>query len=161
MAKTGRHTTSRRSSQSMYVDGNTVRKVQEVPVKREYRQPEHSVRKKQARPALGPGQELTRQGKSLSREARRNRAKANSMNRNFAIFLGVLGVIVVFCSINYLRLKTECTSKRSQVASLESQLAELKEEVRDVTEKYINEPLVLTAHIYRYNRADGSLKIVG
>jgi len=96
MAKTGRHTTSRRSSQSMYVDGNTVRKVQEVPVKREYRQPEHSVRKKQARPALGPGQELTRQGKSLSREARRNRAKANSMNRNFAIFLGVLGVIVVF-----------------------------------------------------------------
>lgn len=50
------------------------------------------------------------------------------MNRNFAIFLGVLGVIVVFCSINYLRLKTECTSKRSQVASLESQLAELKEE---------------------------------
>ena len=75
MAKTGRHTTSRRSSQSMYVDGNTVRKVQEVPVKREYRQPEHSVRKKQARPALGPGQELTRQGKSLSREARRNRAR--------------------------------------------------------------------------------------
>ena len=61
MAKTGRHTTSRRSSQSMYVDGNTVRKVQEVPVKREYRQPEHSVRKKQASPALGPGQELTRQ----------------------------------------------------------------------------------------------------
>ena len=95
MAKTGRHTTSRRSSQSMYVDGNTVRKVQEVPVKREYRQPEHSVRKKQARPALGPGQELTRQGKSLSRDARRNRAKANSMNRNFAIFLGVLGGIVV------------------------------------------------------------------
>ncbi len=34
MAKTGRHTTSRRSSQSMYVDGNTVRKVQEVPVKK-------------------------------------------------------------------------------------------------------------------------------
>ena len=161
MAKTGRHTTSRRSSQSMYVDGNTVRKVQEVPVKREYRQPEHSVRKKQARPALGPGQELTRQGKSLSREARRNRAKANSMNRNFAIFLGVLGVIVVFCSINYLRLKTECTSKRSQVASLESQLAELKEEVREVIKKYLNEPFVLTDHIYRYNRADGSLKIVG
>ena len=128
MAETGRHTTSRRSSQSMYVDGNTVRKVQEVPPKREYRKPERSARKKQARPELRPGQELTRQGKSLSREARRNRAKANNMNRNFAIFLGVLGVIVVFCSINYLRLKTECTSKRSQVASLESQLAELKED---------------------------------
>lgn len=128
MAETGRHTTSRRSSQGTYVDGNTVRKVQEVPTRREYHQPKRSARKKQARPALGPGQELTRQGKSLSREAQRNRAKANNMNRNFAIFLGVLGVVVVFCSINYLRLKTECTSKRSQVASLESQLAELKED---------------------------------
>ena len=73
--------------------------------------------------------ELTQPGQSLFPGKRsRNRAKANSMNRNFAIFLGVLGVIVVFCSINYLRLKTECTSKRSQVASLESQLAELKED---------------------------------
>ena len=30
--------------------------------------------------------------------------------------------------INYLKLKTECTSKRSQLATLESQLAELKED---------------------------------
>ena len=50
------------------------------------------------------------------------------MNRNFAVFLAVLGVVIVFSSINYLRLKTECTSKRSQIASLESELAELKED---------------------------------
>ena len=46
MAETGRRTTSRRRSQNTYVDGNTVRKVQEVPQKREYRQPEHSARRK-------------------------------------------------------------------------------------------------------------------
>ena len=50
------------------------------------------------------------------------------MNRNFAVFLAVMGIMIVLCSINYLRLKTECTSKRSQVASLETQLAELKED---------------------------------
>ena len=128
MAETGRHTTSGRRSQNMYVDGNTVRKVQEVPQKREYRQPEHSARRKKAQPEITPEQQAARQNKVLSREARRNRAKASNMNRNFAIFLGVLGVVIVFCSINYLRLKTECTSKRSQLATLESQLAELKED---------------------------------
>ena len=50
------------------------------------------------------------------------------MNRNFAIFLAALGILIVFCSINSLKLKTECTSKRSQLATLESQLAELKED---------------------------------
>ena len=50
------------------------------------------------------------------------------MNWNFAIFLAVLGVVVVFTSINYLKLKTECTSKRSQLASLETELAELRED---------------------------------
>ena len=49
MAETGRHTNTvsgKRRPQNVYVDGNTVRKVQEVPERREYRQPEHSVRKK-------------------------------------------------------------------------------------------------------------------
>ena len=36
MAETGRHSTTRkRPSEKMYVDGNTVRKIQEVPPKRE------------------------------------------------------------------------------------------------------------------------------
>ena len=122
MAETGRHTNTvsgKRRPQNVYVDGNTVRKVQEVPERREYRQPEHSVRKNKAKPE---------QTKPLSKAARRNRAKANNMNRNFAIFLAALGILIVFCSINYLKLKTECTSKRSQLATLESQLAELKED---------------------------------
>ena len=132
MAETGRHTntTSRRRTpqkQSMYVDGNTVRKVQEVPERREYRQPEHSVRKNKTTPEAAPVQQ-NHQSKPLSKAARRNRAKASNMNRNFAIFLAALGIIIVFCSINYLKLKTECTSKRNQLATLESQLAELKED---------------------------------
>ena len=129
MAETGRHTNTpsrRRTSQNMYVDGNTVRKIQEVPERREDRQPEHSARKNKAKPEAP--QQQTHQSKPLSKAARRNRAKASNMNRNFAIFLAALGIIIVFCSINYLKLKTECTSKRNQLATLESQLAELKED---------------------------------
>ena len=104
MAETGRHSTTRkRPSEKMYVDGNTVRKIQEVPPKREYRQPQRSVRKKQNRPDNKTAREVTGQGRTLSKEVQRNRAKANSMNRNFAIFLAVLGVVVVFTSINYLK----------------------------------------------------------
>ena len=109
MAETGRHTNTvsgKRRPQNVYVDGNTVRKVQEVPERREYRQPEHSVRKNKAKP-----EQQVRGNKPLSKAARRNRAKANNMNRNFAIFLAALGILIVFCSINYLKLKTECTSK--------------------------------------------------
>ena len=132
MAETGRHTNTvsgKRRPQNVYVDGNTVRKVQEVPERREYRQPEHSVRKNKAKPELTTPEQQVRGNKPLSKAARRNRAKANNMNRNFAIFLAALGILIVFCSINYLKLKTECTSKRSQLATLESQLAELKEEL--------------------------------
>ena len=131
MTETGRHTNTvsgKRRPQNVYVDGNTVRKVQEVPERREYRQPEHSVRKNKAKPELTTPEQQVRGNKPLSKAARRNRAKVNNMNRNFAIFLAALGIIIVFCSINYLKLKTECTSKRSQLATLESQLAELKED---------------------------------
>ena len=112
MAETGRHTNTvsgKRRPQNVYVDGNTVRKVQEVPERREYRQPEHSVRKNKAKPELTTPEQQVRGNKPLSKAARRNRAKANNMNRNFAIFLAALGILIVFCSINYLKLKTECT----------------------------------------------------
>ena len=87
MAETGRHTNTvsgKRRPQNVYVDGNTVRKVQEVPERREYRQPEHSVRKNKAKPELTTPEQQVRGNKPLSKAARRNRAKANNMNRNFA-----------------------------------------------------------------------------
>lgn len=134
MANTDRRTTRRnqssvRNAREIYVDGNTVRKVQEVPQRREYRTPEQPARRKQARPKNGPQQEVIRKSsRALSKEVQRNRAKANRMNRNFAIFLTIMGVMVVGCSINYLRLKTEYTRSVKEVAALESELAQLKED---------------------------------
>ena len=116
MAETGRHTNTvsgKRRPQNVYVDGNTVRKVQEVPERREYRQPEHSVRKNKAKPELPTPEQQVRGNKPLSKAARRNRAKANNMNRNFAIFLAALGILIVFCSINYLKLKQNAPVKEA------------------------------------------------
>ena len=49
-----------------------------------------------------------------TKAARRNRAKANNMNRNFAIFLAALGILIVFCSINYLKLRFVYEAGREQ-----------------------------------------------
>ena len=131
MERTNRAVTSRksrinaRSARGMYVDGNTVRRLQEVPARqRETREAQIAKRKKAVRPAS----ESARRSQQLSREAQRNREKAMSMGRGFVIFLAVVSVAVLFCCVNYLQLKSEVTGKMKTVATLESELSQLKEE---------------------------------
>ena len=121
MARTTRSETARRSRTSartnrgMYVDGNTVRRLAEVPERK--RQPGRQS------PAQVP-----RQKHQLSKEAQKNRQKATAMNWGFVAFLAVVCVAILFCSVKYLRYKSEITAKMSTVASLEEELADLKED---------------------------------
>lgn len=130
MERTNRAVTSRknrtnaRNARGMYVDGNAVRRLQEVPAK-PYQAPgaqtARRVREnKPTRPAAQP--------KQLSREAQRNREKAKSMGRGFVIFLAAVSVAVLFCCVNYLQLKSELTGKMKTVASLETELSQIKED---------------------------------
>ena len=130
MERTNRAVTSRknrtnaRNARGMYVDGNVVRRLQEVPA-RPYQapgaQPARRVRENMPeRPAAQPRQ--------LSREAQRNREKAKSMGRGFVVFLAVVSVAVLFCCVNYLQLKSELTGKIKTVASLETELSQIKED---------------------------------
>ena len=64
----------------------------------------------------------------ISREAQRNREKAKSMGRGFVVFLAVVSVAVLFCCVNYLQLKSELTGKIKTVASLETELSQIKED---------------------------------
>ena len=130
MERTNRAVTSRknrtnaRNARGMYVDGNAVRRLQEVP----------------ARPYQAPGAQTARRGREnmperpaaqprqLSREAQRNREKAKSMGRGFVVFLAVVSVAVLFCCVNYLQLKSELTGKIKTVASLETELSQIKED---------------------------------
>lgn len=129
MERTNRAVTSRknrtnaRSARGTYVDGNAVRKVQEIPA-RTYPAPgaQTARRVRESRPAAAA------RPKQLSREAQRNREKAMSMGRGFVVFLAVVSVAVLFCCVNYLQLKSDLTGRKQVVTSLESELSQLKEE---------------------------------
>ena len=134
MAKTGRGTTARRNpntvrhSREVYVQGNAVKRLQEVPhrtdlpdVKERRRLAQEREQKKSAVPAT-PAKQV------VSRQAQRNREKAMAMNKGFVMFLTAVSVAVLFTCINFLQVKSEITASMKHVASLESELAQLKED---------------------------------
>ena len=95
MERTNRAVTSRknrtnaRNARGMYVDGNAVRRLQEVPA-RPYQAPGAQTARRvrenmPERPAAQPRQ--------LSREAQRNREKAQNMGRGLVIFLAVVKIL--------------------------------------------------------------------
>lgn len=133
MDRTNRAVTSRRSRinarnvQGMHVDGNTVRRIQEMPVRQRtsapgYRQPARR------RAAAKPASQTERRVRQVSRETIRNRQKAMSMGRGFVFFLTVVCTAILFFAVNYLQLKSDITGKIKNVAALESEYSELKEE---------------------------------
>jgi cell division protein FtsL len=122
-----------RDNRGMYVDGNAIRKVQEVPERREQPGRRPPARKaEQEQTVTRPKQSAARQAQSASRtlsmEVRRNRAKAAGINKAFVGFLAAVSVVVLVVSVQYLQLKADITTSMKQVASLESELSQLKEE---------------------------------
>ncbi len=86
----------------MYVDGNTVRKLESVPERREERKP-------RTRSAV-----------------RQKRARALQMNLSYVVFLTAAAVITVMVCINYLKLQSQSTTYQKKVTSLNTQLSEMK-----------------------------------
>lgn len=131
MAREARAGTARRNinnariNRGMYVEGNTARRLAEVPERR----PRPNVpqtqrtRTRSARPET-----VVRQNRQLSREAQRNREKATGMSLGFVVFLAVISVAVLFCSVNFLRYRSDLTRRMRQSASLETELAQLRED---------------------------------
>ena len=115
MAKTGRGTTARRNrntvrnSREMYVQGNAVKRLAQK-------------RKQKSAVPVTPAKQV------VSRQAQRNREKAMAMNKGFVLFLTAVSIAVLFTCINYLQVKSEITASMKNVANLESELAQLKED---------------------------------
>ena len=91
MAQTARYAnrrgvSSRAARTRVYVDGNTVRKIQESP--RSRRQLPQQRRR------------------AVSKATRKNRAKAMSMTRGFVVFLTVVLIAILFSCVNYLDTKS-------------------------------------------------------
>ena len=87
-----------------YVDGNTVRKIQEDPA--------NSTGRKRK--------------KAVSQTAKRNRQKATNTSLGFMFFLAAVCVAIVFACVSYLQLKSELTGKAKTLATLESEYSQLK-----------------------------------
>ncbi|MGN8632990.1 hypothetical protein ACTNEW_15785 [Blautia sp. HCP3S3_G3] len=153
MANTGRPTTARRNpntvrnNKGVYIEGNTARRLQEVPAKRSYSRQKPPVRKRvQAAETSGSTRSSRPSASShqLSREAQRNREKAMNMSRGFVIFLALVSVAILFGCVHYLQLKSELTAKMKAVAAMESQLTELKED-NDAYESQVTSNVDLNA----------------
>ena len=107
----------------MYVQGNAVKRLQEVPQRTDL--PEIQERRRLAQKRK---QKSAVPVTPVSRQAQRNREKAMAMNKGFVLFLTAVSIAVLFTCINYLQVKSEITASMKNVANLESELAQLKED---------------------------------
>lgn len=94
----------RRTSYSReYIDGNTVRKLQEFP---------------QQIPNQAP--------KKLSNATRKNREKAANMSLPYMIFLAAAIMFTAYVCIQYLKLQSDITMRQKNITKMESTVNDLK-----------------------------------
>lgn len=92
----------------MYVYGNTVRQAEALP---------------RRTPETRPVRE-----KRTSRQVRKNRRRALSIDPAYAGFLAVAAICAVLICVCYLRLQSDIVSRSENITALQEQLAELTEE---------------------------------
>ncbi len=100
-------TTYRDEREQAYVYGNAVPKPQANPEGRRERAPKRR--------------------RKLSVQAKRNRRKAQSMNKAYVVFLAVAAVVALFVCVNYIKLQSSITSRAENITQLQEELADLKE----------------------------------
>lgn len=94
-----------------YIYGNTVRKMDAAPQRRDWEEPQEQPRKK-----------------AVSPQVRKNRKQALHMNTAYTVFLAIATVATLMVCVWYLQLRFEGTSHAANIAAMEEQLADLKEE---------------------------------
>ncbi len=102
-----------RTRNEYYVEGNAVRRMEAMP---DYRQ-ERRERQERERE-----EELRRQ----RRVARRNQEKALRMSKSYVVFLIMASVVFASFAGMYIKLQSEITTRMKTIASLESQITDLK-----------------------------------
>lgn len=88
-----------------YIQGNTVRKINEEPVRRQQQRPQQRPQKK------------------ASYQVRKNRERALQMSRGYIVALVVSAVILVGLSVWYINVKVACKDMSDSVISLQQQLS--------------------------------------
>lgn len=94
----------------MYVYGNTVRKAQAVPQRRR------------------GYEEQPQPKKAVSPQVKKNRKRALKMNPAYLLFLTFATVITLAACVWYIQLRTEVSGRAANIAAMQKELVELKEE---------------------------------
>ena len=90
-----------------YVYGNTIRK-ETLPKTKEHISPDKP--------------------RQTSRQVRKNRNKALHMSAGYVVFLAIAAIAALIVCTGYLKLQSEITSRSRNIASLQEELADLKED---------------------------------
>lgn len=98
------------ANDGMYIYGNTVRQAQVMP-ERQPREVERPKREKQVSP-----------------QVKKNRRQALRMNPAYLAFLTIAAVVTLAACVWYLQLRAEVSSRSANIATLQQELVEIKEE---------------------------------
>ena len=100
-------------SKTYYINGNTVRELEEAqPIRPERRSREEIER--------------TRREKNRRNAARRNRERAFGMSRGYAFFLSICVAASAFSAVSLIQTQSSVTQKMKNVAVLQSQIEDLQ-----------------------------------
>ena len=111
----------------VYVDGNTVRRLESLPDYRTQREEERRREEKRR-------QEIQRRNKQL---ARRNSQRAMQMSRGYVFFLSFAALVTALVAVAYIQVQSDVSSHLKSISAVESQVANLKAD-NDATLKRIN-----------------------
>lgn len=98
---------------SYYIDGNTVRRTEAQPDYREIRR-ERIEREREE------------EQRRRRRAARRNQERELRMSRSYVVFLTMAVIVFGGFSAAYISLQSDVTARMKTIASLESQIADIK-----------------------------------
>lgn len=102
----------------VYVEGNTVRRLNAVP-EREYRE---------EREAQERGKKEREQERRARHAAQRNRERAMQMSPAYLVFLTLAVILTVGVCTCYIQLQSDISSRMRNIASLETQILDLQME---------------------------------
>ena len=133
-----------------YIEGNTVRKLQPDPVRRS----EETHRELKEKQRID--REQRERKRALGAAAKRNQEKALQMSPGYVLFLAAAMTVMVGVTGIYLTLQSELTNRIKHVASLKSEVLNLKTD-NDAEQKRIDTSVDLEAI---RQRATGELGMV-
>ena len=90
-----------------YIEGNAVRKIQEMPERHKELREKHI--------------EIEKQNKR-KKAAKRNQQRELKMSLSYASFLIIASVVMVFVCISYIRVQTSIISRQEEIVNVKSEL---------------------------------------